>query len=94
MMSRLDQQQSVSMASELFDPRARKKPTNLSINEDLLRRARNLGVNLSELLEERLAEVLRSSERGSWLVENESAIENYNKRIEQNGIFSEGLRRF
>jgi len=82
------------MAAELFDARARKKPTNLSINEDLLRRARKLNVNLSVLLEDRLVEILRLAERDAWLTENESAIESYNARIERTGIFSDGARRF
>lgn len=81
------------MAAELFDARARKKATNLSTNEDLLRRARKLNVNLSELLEARLVEILRLAERQVWLTENETAIESYNARIERTGIFSEGARR-
>lgn len=43
-----------------YDTNARKRPINLSVNEDLIEKARALGVNASALLEERLAdEVVR-----------------------------------
>lgn len=47
-----------------YDVNARKRPINLSVNEDLVEKARILGVNVSALLEERLAEevVLRQRE--------------------------------
>jgi post-segregation antitoxin (ccd killing protein) len=32
--------------------------------------------------------------RRLWLVENESAIADYNDRIDREGVFSDGLRRF
>jgi len=71
-----------------------KKSTNLSINSDLLRRARAHKINLSRTLEERLTEILREQERESWRLENAEAISDYNARIEKNGVFSEGLRSF
>lgn len=82
------------MPLKLFDPDAPKKPTNLSVNQDLLRVARSRKLNLSRLLEERLVEVLRTAERETWLKENASAIDKYNKRIERDGVFSDGLRNF
>jgi len=82
------------MAIALFDLKAPKKPTNLSVNADLLQQARSRKLNLSRLLEERLVEVLRDTEREAWLRENESAIDQYNTRIERDGVFSDGLRRF
>ena len=71
-----------------------KKSTNLSINSDLLRRARVLKINLSRTLEEHLTEILKHKEREAWLTENATAIEEYNARIEKNGVFSDGLRSF
>ena len=71
-----------------------KKSTNLSINSDLLRRARAHKINLSRTLEERLTEILRQEERAAWLSENADAISDYNARIEENGVFSDGLRSF
>jgi antitoxin CcdA len=71
-----------------------KKCTNLSINSDLLRRARAHKINLSRTLEERLTEILRQEEREAWRLENADAINDYNARIEKNGVFSDGLRSF
>jgi antitoxin CcdA len=78
----------------LFDENARKRPTNLSINSDLLRLARAANLNLSKLLEERLKNKLREIEREKWLQENTEAIDNYNRRVARRGVFSDGLRRF
>ena len=82
------------MGLPLFDPKAPKKATNLSVNADLLQQARSRKLNLSRLLEERLVEVLRNTEREAWLQENQSAIDQYNARITRDGVFSDGVRRF
>lgn len=78
----------------LFDLRAPKKATNLSINEDLLRRARALEINLSATLEHALAEVLKMKQREQWLAENQAAMAAYNEQVEREGVFSDGLRGF
>ncbi|MBI1921195.1 MAG: type II toxin-antitoxin system CcdA family antitoxin [Geobacter sp.] len=82
------------MQIKVFDPNAPKKSTNLSINSDLLRQARELHINISQTLELRLAELLREEKSRSWKEENRQAIEDYNRRIEAHGTFSDGLRRF
>lgn len=82
------------MRMNLYDPSAKKRPANLSINESLLLQAKALNINLSQLLEQRLAEHLRESFQKNWLAENHEAIDAYNQRIEHNGVFSDGLRTF
>jgi len=82
------------MPLNLFNPNAQKKPTNLSINSDLLQQAKEHRINLSQTLELRLAEILRDQKRREWQVENQEAIEEYNRRIEARGVFSDGLRQF
>jgi len=82
------------MQSAALQPAQQKKSTNLSINSDLLRRARAHKINLSKTLEERLTEILRQEEREAWRMENADAIAAYNARIEKNGVFSDGLRSF
>jgi antitoxin CcdA len=77
-----------------FDPRAPRKATNLSINADLLNKARQLGINLSARLEQALADVVRQREREAWLAANREAIAAYNDQIEAHGVFSDGLRSF
>lgn len=82
------------MNNDLFDHDAPKKPTNVSVNRDLLARARALNLNLSQLLEERLTSALREARRREWLAENREALENYNSRIERSGSFGDTVRRF
>jgi antitoxin CcdA len=73
---------------------APKKPTNVSINSDLLSKARDMNINLSATLELALAEALKQKQRERWLAENQQAIEAYNEHVEKNGVFSDGLRSF
>ena len=82
------------MLTELFDHNAPKKSTNLSINSDLLRQAKELRINISQALEIRLVELLREENSLRWKEENREAIDDYNSRIEAHGTFSDGLRRF
>jgi antitoxin CcdA len=77
-----------------FDPTARKKATNVTINSDLLARARAAGINLSATLEGALADQLRRRRSQEWLTENREAIEGYNADVEAHGVFSDGLRGF
>ena len=73
---------------------AQKIATNLSVRADLVREARAHGVNLSQVLEQGLAEVLRERRRAAWLAENERAIDRYNARVAKKGVFSDGWRKF
>ena len=82
------------MHTNYFDPGAPKKSTNLSINSDLLRQAKESHINLSQTLEVRLAELIREEKRRNWREENREAVDDYNRRIEAGGVFSDGLRHF
>ena len=77
-----------------FNPQAPKKPTNVSINSDLLEKARSLNINLSATLELALAEHLKAEQRAQWLRENANAIQAYNQFVETNGTFSDSVRKF
>ena len=77
-----------------YDRAAPKRATNLSVNSDLLRRARELDVNLSATLEQALADEARRRQRDAWLNENRAAIDVYNEAVEKHGTFSDTLRRF
>lgn len=77
-----------------YNPLAAKKSANLSINADLLQQAKLLNINLSQTLELHLAEILRQAQRRQWLEENQDALDEYNRRIELQGIFGDGVRRF
>ena len=82
------------MSNIIFNPDAPKKSANLSINADLLQQAKQLNINLSQTLEQRLSEIVRQTQRNQWLAENKSALDEYNRRIESRGAFSDSLRRF
>jgi antitoxin CcdA len=78
----------------IFDENAPKKPTNLSINSDLLKMAKECGINLSATLEQALVAQVRTARQQQWLSENSDAIATYNEYIEKNGVFSDGQRSF
>lgn len=80
--------------SVVYDVSAPKRAANVTVNADLLRRARELDVNLSRTLETALvAEVVRCM-RERWLDENRDAIDAYNRDIERNGCFADAMRAF
>ncbi len=78
--------------TQLYDPKAPKKATNLSVNSDLLSKARKSKINLSATLERALAQKLRQTERENWKRENREAIEALNDLAEQQGLFSDAFR--
>jgi len=67
---------------------------NVSVNSDLAAKAKALGINLSEALESRLAELVAAAERQQWLTENAAAIEVYNERVAEGPILSDFERLF
>lgn len=77
-----------------FQTDAPKRPVNLSLNSDLLRLGNELGLNLSSVAEEALANAVNAHLAERWVVENQAAITAYNRRIETQGVFSDGLRTF
>jgi antitoxin CcdA len=93
-MRTINAHQEPGMQTNFFDPDSRKKSTNLSINSDLLHQAKECHINLSQALESRLVELLREEKCRKWREENREAIDDYNRRIEACGTFSDGLRRF
>ncbi|TNH19666.1 type II toxin-antitoxin system CcdA family antitoxin [Halomonas sp. BL6] len=80
--------------AELYDAAAPKKAANLSINSDLLRRTRELNINLSATLERALKEELAKCEAQRWVEENRAAIKSYNNFVEQYGCFGDEFREF
>jgi antitoxin CcdA len=74
--------------------RVRKTPTNLSVRNDLVRRARELGLNLSEVLETALEAAVRAAELTEWEATNRDAIDAYNEHVAKHGVFSDGWRKF
>jgi antitoxin CcdA len=77
-----------------YDKGASKKAVNLTVNADLLNRARALKINLSEAFEARLAELVAADEQQKFRVEARPAIQRYNARVEEDGILSDDHRTF
>ena len=77
-----------------YDTSAPKRPTNVSVNEDLLAKARDLGVNLSQTLEDGLKARVAEERRRRWLEDNQQAFVACNEHFEKYGLWSDGLRMF
>jgi len=73
---------------------ATKKAVNLSIDAELLAEAKEVGTNLSALLEQALKEALRERRWQKWREENREAIEAHNKFVEEHGLLSDEWRNF
>ena len=79
---------------QVYDKNAPKKATNLTVNSDLLMKARSLKINLSSTLEHALVADVRKAEREKWQIENREAIKALNELAENNGLFSDSYRDF
>ncbi len=82
------------MGIAIYDERAAKQSTNLSINSDLLRQARELKLNVSRAAEERLVELVRAEKERQLREELAESIQAYNEFVDKHGLFSDGLRLF
>jgi antitoxin CcdA len=78
--------------SSLYTRDTPKKPTNLTINVELLNLAKSLDLNNSAVSETALAEVIKQKKREQWLEENVHGISSYNKQIQEHGLFSDEFR--
>ena len=64
----------------------RRKPTNVSLDSDLLEAAKALGVNISRACERGLAEQVAETRAERWLEENRHALESSNRFVEKSGL--------
>jgi antitoxin CcdA len=71
-----------------------RKAVNLRADAELVDLAKSMGINLSQLLEGSLREAVAAERKRRWEEENREAIDNYNRFVEENGVFSDGLRNF
>ena len=78
----------------IYDKNSRKKATNLTINSDLLKIAKDLKINISNCLEKSLEQQVIKKKREKWEEENKQSLELYNNRIKDHGLFSDELRSF
>ncbi|NOT12143.1 MAG: type II toxin-antitoxin system CcdA family antitoxin [Methylococcaceae bacterium] len=79
---------------QIHDTNAPKKPTNLSVNSDLLNKAKTLKINLSATFEAALLNEVKAARRDIWLAENKQAIDACNQFAESHGLFADKHRIF
>lgn len=68
-----------------------KRTVNLSVNVELLQETKVLGINLSREFESHLEALVKRRHQEKWLMENCDALDAYNKHVERDGVFSNGL---
>ena len=78
--------------SLLYDITAPKKATNISINSDLIEKAKAYKINLSKTLEQELDSILRKKVEERWLEETQDAVNSYNRHIAKNGTFGQQIK--
>ena len=78
----------------LYNAHAKKKATNLSINSDLLKKAKELHINISNSLEKTLIQLIKEKEIKNWEAENKTSINSYNERVTKHGSFGDEMRNF
>lgn len=67
-------------------PAAKHKPVTLSIREDVVRAAKENGLNLSQAAEDGIRNAVRKLQSDAWLRDNRQAIADYNRKIRERGI--------
>jgi len=77
-----------------YNTQAKKKATNLSINSDLLKKAKELHINISNILEKSLIQLIKEKEIKNWESQNKTAIHSYNEKIAKQESFGDKIRSF
>ncbi len=67
---------------------------NLTLDEALVTEAKARGLNLSAVSERAIADKTREARMRQWAEDNREALEAKSKLIEQEGLWSDGLRLF
>lgn len=71
-----------------------RKSTSLSLDADLIARAKKAGVNLSRAAEVGIENDVRKAEIEQWKKENKPAFDAYNKFVEEHGVLLSNHRMF
>ena len=70
----------------------RKRAVNVTVDRDVLAEAKQLGLNLSQVMEEELRKRVTEERTRRWQEEHREAIEAHNRFIEKHGIFGAKYR--
>ncbi len=71
------------MTSETLPAR---KATNITLDAELLDKARSLRINISQASEEGVARAVAAKQAAQWLEENQAALDSSNTYVERNGL--------
>ena len=64
---------------------SKRRPVNLTIREDILKKAKDLSLNASKAAEYGILLAIKAEREKQWLEENKEAISAHNERIEREG---------
>lgn len=73
---------------------SRRRATNVTLPETLLRDAREMGINLSQACECGLAAAVAEQRRQRWLEENREAMDAWNGHVGEHGLPLAAYRQF
>lgn len=73
---------------------AKKVRVSLTLDEALVAQAKAAGVNLSAVAEEAIRVRTRAEEMRQWSERNRKALEAKARQVEEQGLWSDGLRLF
>ena len=71
-----------------------KRAINLSLNAKVLEMAKEMGINISQTVDQLLTEAVLQQYWARWNQDNAEAIKAYNERIAREGLFSDKYRTF
>ena len=71
-----------------------RKPTNLSLDANLLTQVKVLKVNLSRAAEDGVREAVSAAKSQQWKAENAAAIRSSNEYVEKHGLPLDSYRQF
>lgn len=75
-------------------PSPARKPTNLTLDSDLLSDAKALNVNLSRAAEEGIRTAVTKAREEQWRAENAAALESSNTFVDKHGLPLDRFRQF
>lgn len=71
-----------------------RRPTNVSLPDDLVAEARTLGINLSRACERGVEAAVKAERDRRWKLENAAAVDSYNQWIAEHGLPLDEFRQF
>lgn len=72
----------------------KRKPTNLSLDANLLAQAKAFNINISRSAELGISAALKEAQEAEWLRLNEDALESSNQYVESHGLPLQKHRQF